>query len=64
MNFGCTGNKCPASAAIDGNQDTLSVTMQDGEGEWWQADLTKATKFDHIMIHTSEWAFGKEFFNK
>ena len=62
--YNCKPDKCPASAAIDGNPDTNSVTLKPGEIRWWQAELTKATEFDHIMIHTDEWAFGEEFFNK
>ena len=59
----CAGNKCPASAAIDGDLATMSVTRH-GSAEWWQVEMMKTTLIDHIMIHPSGWAMSVGFYNK
>ena len=61
----CAGNKCPASAAIDGDLTTVSVTGKwRVNGEWWQVEMMKTTLIDHIMIHPSGWAMSVGFYNK
>ena len=61
--YGCAGNKCRPSAAIDGDLATGSVTNK-GNAEWWQVEMKKTTLIDHIMIHASDWAMGKGFYNR
>ena len=60
---GCRGNKCPASAAIDGDYNTGSVT-DPGSAEWWQVEMMKTVLIDHIMIHTSDYAMGQGYFDR
>ena len=62
--YNCKGNKCPASAAIDGNPDTGSITLNTGEIRHWQAELSTNTQFDFIMIRTGDGAFDLGYFNK
>ena len=60
----CAGNKCLASAAIDRDYDTVSVTVNYGNANWWQAEIMKTTQIDHVMIRTSDWAMGEGFFDR
>ena len=64
--YNCRGNKCPASAAIDGDYDTNSVTKPcnyDGCA-WWQAAMTTTTRIDHIMLHIPYFAIGWGYFDR
>ena len=61
--YTCEGNICPPSAAIDGDLATRSVTYY-GNDVWWQVEMLKTTLIDHILIHASDYAMGKGYYNK
>ena len=60
----CAGNKCPASAAIDGDYDTQATTSDNKGDEWWQAEILKTARIDHIMIHTNYYAWVNGYFDR
>jgi hypothetical protein len=65
--YNCAPDKCPASAAIDGDMNTTAVTLGSWSGglwDWWSAELTQTATIDKIRIYTTKYAFNDGKFNR
>ena len=61
--YSCAPDKCPASAAIDGDMNTKSVTLEQ-QWVWWSAELTRTVIINEIHITTTKYAFESGKFNR
>ena len=54
-----------AIRAIDGNLNTYSATLSTKHRySWWEVELERSARIDHIMIRTTDFAFRKGWFQR
>ena len=61
--YNCAPDKCPASAAVDGNIRTESVSTN-SNWEWWSIGFPQPVILYQIYVYTNLYAFSKGSFNR
>ena len=61
--YSCTGNKCPAGAAIDGDLATHAVTVY-GSDQWWKCEIDKTIRIDYITLRLNGLAITDGQYNR
>ena len=61
--YGCKNKACVASMAIDGNNETRSITAANDNNSWWMAELDNTVRIVNISIIIGIYYFNQGRYN-